>query len=91
MDRLIAIFESITESEARSISILSQLRTLVKLKLITIGKEVSRCIDLKIYRLASSDTQVLQPKMKCNCSEDFMRKIAHSVRFELDSYLFDNV
>ena len=37
MDRLIAIFESITETEDRSISILSQLRTLVRLKLITIG------------------------------------------------------
>jgi len=76
MDRLIAIFESITETEDRSISILSQLRTLVRLKLITI---------------ASSDTQILQPKLKCNCSEDFITKIAHSVRFELGSYLFDNV
>ena len=37
MDRLIAIFESITETEDRSISIFSQLRTLVRLKLITIG------------------------------------------------------
>ena len=91
MDRLIAIFESITESEDRSISILSQLRTLVKLKLITIGKKVGQSFEFAICHLASSDTQVLQPKMKCNCSEDFMRKIAHSVRFELDSYLFDNV
>ena len=37
MDRLIAIFEAITETQDRSISILSQLRTLVRLKLITIG------------------------------------------------------
>ena len=38
IDRLIAIFESITESTDRSATLLCQLRTLVKLKLILVGK-----------------------------------------------------
>ena len=38
IDRLIAIFESITETSERSATILCQLRTLVKLKLVTVGQ-----------------------------------------------------
>jgi hypothetical protein len=38
IDRLVAIFESITGRNERNSSLLSQLRTLVKLKLIHIGK-----------------------------------------------------
>ena len=38
IDRLIAIFESITETSDRSATILCQLRTLVKLKLVNVGK-----------------------------------------------------
>jgi len=76
IDRLIAIFESVTESYDRGSKLLSQLKTLIKLKLI---------------HSVSAESQILEPKMKCNCSEEFIRKISATVRFELDNYLFDNV
>ena len=39
----------------------------------------------------SSESQILQPKMKSNCSEEFIQRISATVKFEIESYLFDNV
>jgi len=48
-------------------------------------------IKLKLIHSMSSESQILQPKMKCNCSEEFIKKIASTLRFDIDRYLFDNV
>lgn len=75
LDRLMAIFYSITEGGANSsANILSQLSSLVTLQLL--GK-------------VSSDDQIDLPKYKCLVSFDFAASIAKQVELDMGHYLYE--
>jgi origin recognition complex subunit 5 len=75
VERMLAIFYSIiTDDVAFSQDIQLQVTSLITLRLLTRVSPADRLDDIRC---------------RCNASYEFIRKVAQSVRFEIDHYLFE--
>ncbi|KAI9599073.1 origin recognition complex subunit 5 [Syncephalis fuscata] len=75
IERMLAIFYSIiTDDVTFSQDIQSQVTSLITLRLLTRVSPADRLDDIRC---------------RCNVSYEFIRKVAYSVRFEIDHYLFE--